>query len=92
MLGSDGKPNRDLTPVQAAFFQNAVTGQDQLRQRVAFALSQMWVVSAVATKVRLRVPALLASVSRQRLRQLSRHHEGSHSQSGHGKLPQHGEQ
>ena len=45
-----GKPNRDLTPVQAAFFQNAVTGQDQLRQRVAFALSQMWVVSAVSTK------------------------------------------
>ncbi|MDR3703787.1 MAG: DUF1800 domain-containing protein [Candidatus Sulfopaludibacter sp.] len=50
LLGSDGKANRDLTPVQAAFFQNAVTGQDQLRQRVAFALSQMWVVSAVSTK------------------------------------------
>jgi uncharacterized protein (DUF1800 family) len=50
ILGSDGKPNRVLTPVQAAFFQNAVTGQDQLRQRVAFALSQLWVVSAVATK------------------------------------------
>ncbi len=45
-----GQPNRDLTPVQAAFFQNTVTGQDQLRQRVAFALSQMWVVSAVSTK------------------------------------------
>jgi uncharacterized protein (DUF1800 family) len=45
-----GKVNRDLTPVQAAFFQNAVTGQDQLRQRVAFALSQLWVVSAVSTK------------------------------------------
>jgi uncharacterized protein (DUF1800 family) len=50
LIGSDGKPDRDLTPVQAAFFQNAVTGQDQLRQRVAFALSQMWVVSAVSTK------------------------------------------
>ena len=50
ILGSDGKLNRDLTPVQAVFFQNAVTGQDQLRQRVAFALSQMWVVSAVSTK------------------------------------------
>jgi uncharacterized protein (DUF1800 family) len=45
-----GKPNRNLTPVQAAFFQNTVTGQDQLRQRVAFALSQTWVVSAVSTK------------------------------------------
>jgi len=49
ILGSDGKPNRDLSPVQAAFFQNAVTGQDQLRQRVAFALSEIWVVSAVST-------------------------------------------
>ena len=49
VLASNGQPNRDLTPIQAAFFQNAVTGQDQLRQRVAFALSQMWVVSSVST-------------------------------------------
>ncbi len=46
ILAADGKTNRDLGPVQAAFFQNAVTGQDQLRQRVAFALSEIWVVSA----------------------------------------------
>jgi len=45
-----GKANQDLTPVQRAFFQNAVTGQDQLRQRVAFALSEILVVSAVTTK------------------------------------------
>jgi uncharacterized protein (DUF1800 family) len=45
ILTSAGKNNTDLHPVQAAFFQNAVTGQDQLRQRVAFALSQIWVVS-----------------------------------------------
>jgi len=45
-LTSAGLPNVDIRPVQAAFFQNAVTGQDQLRQRVAFALSQIWVVSA----------------------------------------------
>jgi uncharacterized protein (DUF1800 family) len=45
-----GKLNRNLGPVQAAFFQNALTGQDQLRQRVAFALSEQWVVSAVSTK------------------------------------------
>jgi hypothetical protein len=44
-LDSTGQPNRDLHPVQAAFFQNTLTGQDQLRQRVAFALSQIWVVS-----------------------------------------------
>src|SRR5579863_9902211 len=39
MLTSAGKNNDDIHPVQAAFFQNTVTGQDQLRQRVAFALS-----------------------------------------------------
>lgn len=46
ILGADGKPNNNLAPVQVAFFQNAVTGPDQLRQRVAFALSEIWVVSA----------------------------------------------
>ena len=40
-----GKPNRDLRPVQRAFFENALNGGDQLRQRVAFALSEIWVVS-----------------------------------------------
>jgi uncharacterized protein (DUF1800 family) len=45
ILTSAGQPNRDIHPVQAAFFQNTVTGPDQLRQRVAFALSQIWVVS-----------------------------------------------
>jgi len=33
--------------VQARFFTNAVHGQDQLRQRVAFALSQIFVASAL---------------------------------------------
>lgn len=33
-------------PLQVRFFRNALTGQDQLRQRVAFALSQILVVSA----------------------------------------------
>jgi uncharacterized protein (DUF1800 family) len=45
ILDSAGKNNNNLAPVQAAFFENAVTGQDQLRQRVAFILSQIWVVS-----------------------------------------------
>ena len=45
LLNAEGKPNNDLRPVEAAFFQNAVTGQDQLRQRVALALSEIWVVS-----------------------------------------------
>ena len=36
-------PNR-----QSAWFKNAITAPDQLRQRVAFALSQLFVVSDVA--------------------------------------------
>jgi hypothetical protein len=34
-----------LTPLQSRFFSNAVHAPDQLRQRVAFALGQIWVVS-----------------------------------------------
>jgi uncharacterized protein (DUF1800 family) len=47
ILQSDGKTNEDLTPVTAAFYANAVGGTDQLRQRVAFILSQLLVVSHV---------------------------------------------
>jgi uncharacterized protein (DUF1800 family) len=36
-----------LRTLQDHFFVNALTGQDQLRQRVAFALGQIWVVSGV---------------------------------------------
>ncbi|HVO97732.1 MAG TPA: DUF1800 domain-containing protein [Bryobacteraceae bacterium] len=45
ILNAAGKQNNNLAPVQAAFFQNAITNQDQLRQRIAFVLSQIWVVS-----------------------------------------------
>src|SRR5580692_464645 len=41
ILESNGDSNTNLTPVQAAFFAHAVNGRDQLRQRVAFILSQM---------------------------------------------------
>jgi hypothetical protein len=37
----------DVSQVQARFFTNAVHGPDQLRQKVAFALGQIFVVSAV---------------------------------------------
>jgi uncharacterized protein (DUF1800 family) len=46
-LTSTGSRNFDMQPVQSAFFQNTLSGNDQLRQRVAFALSEMWVVSTV---------------------------------------------
>ena len=42
----NGSPNSDLSPLVQNFFQNAVSGQDQLRQRVAFTLSEIWSVSS----------------------------------------------
>jgi uncharacterized protein (DUF1800 family) len=48
ILNAAGTTNGNLAPVQAAFFQNTLHGEDQLRQRVAFALSQIWVVSATS--------------------------------------------
>ncbi|MFN7931554.1 MAG: DUF1800 domain-containing protein [Blastocatellia bacterium] len=39
------RDNYTMHPLQVRFFQNALTGADQLRQRVAFALSQIFVVS-----------------------------------------------
>ena len=50
LLDSAGKQNANLAPVQAAFFENTVNGADQLRQRVAFILSQIWVVSQVTVR------------------------------------------
>ena len=38
--------NEGVARLQDAFFTNALTGQDQLRQRVAFALSEIMVVSS----------------------------------------------
>jgi uncharacterized protein (DUF1800 family) len=37
--------NQDISVVKQRFFTNALTGQDQLRQRVAWALAQIFVVS-----------------------------------------------
>jgi hypothetical protein len=41
------RDNYTMYPLQARFFTNALYGQDQLRQRVAFALHQIVVVSGV---------------------------------------------
>lgn len=49
--GSPAECNRDnytLYPVQRTFYTNALYGQDQLRQRVAFALHQITVVSGLS--------------------------------------------
>jgi len=47
--GNPCTPVRDfytMYPVQVEFFTKALTAPDQLRQRVVFALDQMWVISA----------------------------------------------
>ncbi|MBL8179043.1 MAG: DUF1800 domain-containing protein [Bryobacterales bacterium] len=50
---------QSLTPAQRRFFYNAIQEPDQLRQRVAFALHQIWVVSAAKTnQARMMVPYL----------------------------------
>lgn len=41
------RDNYTMYPLQVQFFKNAVQNPDQLRQRVAFALGQIWVVSGV---------------------------------------------
>src|SRR5206468_2008366 len=40
-----GRDNYTMYPLQVKFFQNSLYGQDQLRQRVAWALHQITVVS-----------------------------------------------
>ncbi len=45
MLGPNGKFFGNLADVQVQFFENALSNPDQLRQRVAFALSEILVVS-----------------------------------------------
>lgn len=45
------RDNYSLFLLQNAFFVNALTGPDQLRQRVAFALSQIFVTSGITVNV-----------------------------------------
>ena len=45
------RDNYSLFLLQNAFFRNALTGPDQLRQRVAFALSQIFVTSGIVVNV-----------------------------------------
>jgi uncharacterized protein (DUF1800 family) len=46
------RDNYAAYPLQVNFFRNALTGQDQLRQRVAFALNQILVVSGQDNQIR----------------------------------------
>jgi uncharacterized protein (DUF1800 family) len=49
MLGPTGMAYGTMSGVQVQFFENALYNSDQLRQRVAFALSEIWVVSKVSS-------------------------------------------
>lgn len=51
--------SQDMAPLVENFFTNVVWGQDQLRQRVAFALSEIWVVSQVDVANASAFPPLL---------------------------------
>jgi uncharacterized protein (DUF1800 family) len=51
--GTCQRDNYTMYPLQQHFFSNALSGADQLRQRVAFALGQIMVVSAANSKVTL---------------------------------------
>jgi uncharacterized protein (DUF1800 family) len=59
LFNSAGNTNTNLGPVQIVFFQNAVNGPDQLRQRVAFALSEIWVISNLGINNASAFPPLL---------------------------------
>ena len=59
LFNAAGMTNTNVSPVQAAFFQNALNGPDQLRQRVAFALSEIWVVSNLEVNNASAFPPLL---------------------------------
>lgn len=58
-LDSQGKNNGNLAPVQVQFFQNALNNPDQLRQRVAFALSEIWVISELEVNNASAFPPLM---------------------------------
>jgi uncharacterized protein (DUF1800 family) len=58
-VNSAGKPNSNVGPTQIEFFQDALNGPDQLRQRVAFALSEIWVVSNLELRNASAFPPLL---------------------------------
>jgi len=49
--GTCQRDNYTMYPLQRHFFSNALSGSDQLRQRVAFALSQIFVTSGIDVRL-----------------------------------------
>lgn len=58
------RDNYTMFPLQVQFFQNALAGQDQLRQRVAFALSQIFVTSGLKIRQASSMSSYLQMLSR----------------------------
>jgi uncharacterized protein (DUF1800 family) len=58
-FNSLGNSNTNLAPVQVTFFQNALNNPDQLRQRVSFALSEIWVISELEVSNASAFPPLM---------------------------------
>jgi len=56
---AQGNSNTNLAPAQVQFFQNALSNPDQLRQRVAFALSEIWVISELGVNNASAFPPLM---------------------------------
>ena len=56
--GATDITNNNLVPTQRTLFTNALTNPDQLRQRVALALSEIWVVSGNTIPVQGMTPYL----------------------------------
>ena len=83
--------NNNQVPTEQAVFTNALSNPDQLRQRVAFALSEIWVTSGF-TRSAAGNGALHAPAAAGRLCQLSHIMYDVTLSPAHGPLPEHGEQ
>ena len=83
------RDNYTIYPLQNRFFINALYGADQLRQRVAFALHQIIVVSGVDITQPSWMAPYLQTARSQRARQLPPAALRDHAQPGDGQLPRH---
>ncbi len=77
---------------QTAFFRNAIAGPDQLRQRVAFALSQIVVVSGAEVRPNYGIAEYQKLLLRDAFGTYRQVMRGRDAQPGHGALPEHGQQ
>jgi hypothetical protein len=77
--------------VQKQFMLNALTQNDQLRQRVGFAFHKFIVVGSqqLNNNQPFWYAPYLQTIDRNSFGQLPQHAHGSHAESGHGRIPEH---